>query len=452
MKLVYPFLVFIFFFTMTNHAQVSITPDNPNIHYWGRIDFSNAMAPSFEFPGITIKAQFTGTSISMALHDYASQTVSTTNYYYKIIDGGTPEKFQALAGHNTYVLASGLSEGSHTVEIIKLTESNVGKSSFLGFSLDDGAELQPMSSPSNGGIEFIGNSITCGYGNEISFMDPNTNPNPGFHSINENNYNAWGYQTARLLDMSYRAISYSGRGLYRNNTGSEQGTLPKIYNRIFPDDSNSPTWHHQTNPPHIIVINLGTNDFAPDPANPLDETAYKTTYISFVETLKSLHPEASIICATGVMMSDYWPVDANHWTRITSYVQEVVNTLTDKGYSNIYFFQMAPQSAPYGEDWHPTTATHTRMATELSNFIESEKVLTVKDLTPLSKPIALLYPNPVNLEINLDDNTNNDTWYIFSTTGQELLQGTTQKINVSGLAPGTYLLRYKESTQQFIKH
>ncbi len=361
-------------------AQVAIDADNSNISYWGRIDFTNTKAPAFEFSGVTIRAKFTGTSISAKLHDYAVHGATTTNYYYKIIDGGAPQKFEALAGNNTYTIASGLAAGSHTVELIKLTEASVGKTAFLGFVLNTGESLQTLTAQPTYEIEFIGNSITCGYGNEVSIP---ANPNTGFNSVNENNYKAWGYKTARNLNMRYRAVSYSGRGMYRNNTGSTTGTLPSIYDRIFPDNGASPQWNHTAKHPNIIVVSLGTNDFAQDPGSPLDSNLFKSTYTSFVQRLKGYHPDAAIICAVGVMMNDYYPVGANHWTRIRSYVKNVVKTsTTTNGLSKIYYHEMTPQVAPYGEDWHPTDATHTTMATSMTNFINSLNL----DLTTVTPP------------------------------------------------------------------
>lgn len=354
------------------NAQVNVDPDHPNIVYWGRVDFTNPKTPAFALPGVTIRAKFTGTSLSAKIQDDALHGATTTNYFYSIIDGGTPKKLEALKGNNTYALATGLTAGSHTVELIKLTEANVGKMTFLGFVLETGAKLEPLLNEPSCHIEFIGNSITCGYGNEVSIAAPPTgNPTTGFTSINENNYKAWGYVTARKLGMKYNAVSYSGRGLYRNNDASTTGVLPSIYDRIFPDNASAPTWDHASQHPNCIVIDLGTNDFAPDPAQPLDQTAFETAYVNFVKKLKGYHPDATIILAVGVMMSDGYPVGANQWTRIRTYVKNAVNTLTTGGTLNVHYFEMEPQSAPYGEDWHPSEATHNTMATGLATFINT---------------------------------------------------------------------------------
>lgn len=419
------------------YAQEPIGANDPNIEYWGRIDFSDELAPAFEYSGVTIKARFTGTSVTAIIEDLAAHEVTSTNYFYKIIDNGEPEKFEALEGVNIYPLAEGLDDGYHTIELIKLTEASVGRSVFRGFILQSGEKLLPMNTQPTCEIEFIGNSITCGYGNEISLTEPNT----GFHSINQNNYKAWGYVAARNLGYRYKAIAVSGRGLYRNNTGSTTETIPLIYDRIFPFDPLSPSWDHASDHPEIIVINLGTNDFFIDPGTPVDEELFSSTYIQFINKLFSYHPDSKIICATGVMMTDYYPAGAMQWSRITSLVEKVVDTLKAKGFQNVFYFQMETQSAPYGEDWHPTMETHERMAAELTGFINNnlsacENVTSIFEATEAP---GLLYPNPAHerLKLNFKEVTE---WRLLTANGVSLRKGNSSEIEIEGFDPGVYIL------------
>jgi hypothetical protein len=37
----------------------------------------------------------------------------------------------------------------------------------------------------------------------------------------------------------------------------------------------------------------------------------------------------------------------------------------------VHYLAFTPQTAPYGEDWHPSAATHEAMATRLTEFIRS---------------------------------------------------------------------------------
>jgi len=363
------FIVLIFNIGLTScHSQKWIKANHSEIVYWGRVDHSKPKSPSFSYPGVTIKAQFTGTSIKAWIE---SIDVGHKNYFYVIIDDNDPIKIEILPEEQIYLLGSNLKDTSHTIELIKLTESFVGKVKFKGFLLDSKRKIEPLKTQETKEIEFIGNSISCGYGNEVSL---NSNPNTGFHAINENNYKAWGYITARNLGLKYTCNSYSGKGIYRNYGGDTTETIPLIYDRIFPDDTFSIKYDFEKTHPDIIVLNLGTNDFAKDPNIILPKGKFQKAYKDFLMRLKNYHPNTTIICAVGTLMSDNYPEGAQHLTKIRTYINEVIDSLNGTESKKIYYFEMEPQSAPYGEDWHPSSATHERMASELTTFIRDNNL------------------------------------------------------------------------------
>lgn len=352
--------------------NTSILPSDTHIQYIGRIDFSVADQPSFSYPGVSITAKFEGTSVGVNLTDHGAGGITTTNYFNVIVDGGEPIVLKLNSGQTTYPIADGLSDAEHTIQIFKRTETRVGKVTFKGFVLDNGKSLlNPDALPSRK-IEFIGNSITSGYGNESS-SDPAIS---GFTAVNENNYRAWGAVTARNLDAQYLCTSYSGRGLARNYDGSTSGVLPEIYSRTFADEVNS-TWDYSRYVPDVVVVNLGTNDFSAETSHvvfAVNQTEFSNAYKTFIRTLRGHYPNASIIITVGVMISDYFPTGGQHWTRIQDYVSNMVEEVNTAGDENVFYFQMDPQTAPYGEDWHPTAATHKTMATSLTEFINNNIV------------------------------------------------------------------------------
>ena len=363
-------LLFAFCATAQKVKQIRIPANDPSIEYLGRIDYANPLKPSFCYSGVSIKTVLIGTAISMTLEDLAVGDEQHTNYYTIIIDDST-YVLKAKPGKHIYVLASGLKEGKHSIEIFKRTECSVGTSRFLGFCMPENNSLQlPEKKQRN--IEFIGNSLTCGYGNEVSIAEPPVgNPSTGFNSKNENNYLAYGAITARNVNADYRCVAYSGRGLYRNNTGSSNGTMPKVYSQVFPDEPLSAKWNMKKDIPDVIVINIGTNDFAPESRGDyVDEKLFMQTYIRFLEELRTFYPSAKIVCLAGNAISDNWPEGRKCWTRMQTYVQAVVEKRKEKGDTSIYYFMLNPQSAPYGEDWHPSITTHKKMSEQLTPFIK----------------------------------------------------------------------------------
>jgi lysophospholipase L1-like esterase len=350
-------------------SMILFTADNPNIQYTGRIDFANPKSPVYSFPGVSVKAKFQGNAIDVIIKDYGTGGATTTNYYNIMIDGAVSKVLMVNSTDTIYQAVRNLSDAEHTIEVFKRTESNVGKSSFRGFQLRAGKTLLSLPAASSRRIEFIGDSFTCGYGDEVSTNSPNT----GFHSVNENNYTAWGALTCRTLSAQYMCTAYSGRGIYRNNNGSVSGTIPTFYNRVHPDYA-SPLWTLSNFVPDVVVIHLGTNDFAPEAwgtPSMVDSAQFVNAYISFVSTVRSNYPAAHIICTVPNGMSDGYPAGLQAYTRIKRYHHAIVDHHTGLGDTKVYYYALTTQNPPYGEDWHPSNATQLSMSNQITSFIQS---------------------------------------------------------------------------------
>ena len=353
---------------LVDTSMIFISASNPLISYAGRMDFRSRNDPSFSYPGTSIKLKFTGDAFDMLMQEMGEGGDAHTNYFTVIIDAGKPEIIKLEKKQKIYFLARSLDLREHTIEIIKRTESSVGSVILHGFRLRRGHKLLPLENILQRKIEFIGNSLTTGYGNDISIeAPPKGNPNTGFHSVNENNYTSWGALTCKTLNAQYSCIAYSGRGLYRNNTGAMHGTLPLVYDYITPDKTDA-IWNHQKFIPDVIVIDLGANDFAQGVP---DSALFCDTYTSFIEKLRGIHPLAKIICVAGNSTTDAWPAGENRWSNMKKFINSTVKLSNSKGDNAVYYFELTPQQPPYGEDWHPTNATHKKMSEAITPFIKS---------------------------------------------------------------------------------
>lgn len=419
--------------TMQAQTMVQVNASDAKIQYAGRINDKDPDHVKFSFPGVTIRAKFEGTAIDALLTEHGSGGTTTTNYFNVIIDNDTTFTLKLLKTQAIYELARELKDTIHTIELFKRTESSVGSVTFNGFQLESGKSLLTPDALPEHKIEFIGNSITCGYGNEVSTTDPNS-----FHftSVNENNYKAWGAITARNVNAQYSCVAYSGRGMYMNNTGSTTNTLPKIYDHIIADDASN-LWDHTRYTPDIIVINLGTNDFAAEASGyaTLDSAKYVSTYIDFITKLRGYYPTAKIICAVGVMMSDYYPVGAKHWTRIQRYVNGLVSYKKTNGDKQVYYLKMNPQSSPYGEDWHPTAKTQNDMANTLTTYINNLgwTIPSAISEQPMSNTQLFITPNPAqdNIVVSLPAQATSSaaqhaSFTIYNQAGQSVLSSSSE--------------------------
>ena len=95
-------------------------------------------------------------------------------------------------------------EGEYTLRIVKLSENMRGKAALLCLETD-GELLFASPVPENKRyIEFIGDSITCGFGNEAAGRDS------PFDTREENGWISFGAVCARKLGAEFSMISVSG--------------------------------------------------------------------------------------------------------------------------------------------------------------------------------------------------------------------------------------------------
>jgi lysophospholipase L1-like esterase len=358
---------------------VDVPPNDPDILFEGRVDCTNPAAPAFSFPGVSIRARFAGDTLQMKLSDFGAGDPKTANRYDVLVDGRTPTELEVAPHQNVYTLATGLPPGPHTVEIIKRTESFVGKAVFGGFRIRAGTALVPPA-PRPHRIEFIGDSITCGYGDMVSIHDPSRSH---FTAANENENLAWGGVTARALDAELMVVAYSGRGIYRNYEDGPGDTLPRMYLKTLPDDPASAAWNPSVAIPDVLVVNLGTNDFSPpghaaDSAvrgtpDTIDHATYTRTYVEFLRVLRGYYPKATFVVAAGPMLSDQYPPGYKAWTNIQADLANVVAARKAAGDPDVHALFIPPQAPPFGEDYHPTAAEQQTMSDALVAVIKQLK-------------------------------------------------------------------------------
>ncbi len=332
-------------------------PNDPNIQYLGRVDISNRDQARFSQSGTGFRIRFEGKTCRIHLGNESATNLK--NYYTLIIDNQHPEVISTSKKDSVFELQFD-NISTHTVSITKRTEN------FVGIGLLNGIEIEKTLLPlpvSKRKMEFIGNSITCGYGNE------GANANCHFTPETENNYLSYGAITARNLQAEYLAVAFSGIGIVQNYELNNHETMPIIYDRIIPQIPNL-KWDFNRYSPDIVVINLGTNDFAhhnPDPA------LFMKTYSEFVTRIRKNYPNSHLFCIEGCMTNDSWPEKSKAMSTLQSYINQVVANMKSKGDTKIEsFFFSRMQESDAGCDWHPNIKKHQQMAEELSTFIRSK--------------------------------------------------------------------------------
>jgi lysophospholipase L1-like esterase len=325
-------------------------------------------AAQFAWQGAGLVATVKGGSIAVKLRSEPSpNNSSTTVFFQPVVDGQPGTRFAVPSGADqTVILASGLTDAEHSVELYRETEGTYGKSTFLGF-----ASGSVIGAPSASGryIEVVGDSISAGYGNLGSEPHPNWTANPACHWTAENSswYATYAAVAGRALNAEVSTVARSGWGMYRDRDGSLANVLSSVYEHALgTDDAVAWTYAPKAS---LVVINLGTNDWNNgDPG-----VSYETAYVSFISTVRRHYPDAWIFLTIGSMLGD--PALGQVKTHLANVVAQMTASTND---TKLVTFDMGTQdlgsdgSVPTGCDWHPNAADHLRMAGILQAQISSK--------------------------------------------------------------------------------
>ena len=318
----------------------------------GRFDLTDTTRPSFGWSGSAMIARFQGTGATLRID-------GSPNQFTVVVDGTVSSQvLKVVSGTTQYAVASGLASGVHDLVVWRRTEGNQDENRFLGLDVAGGQLQAPPAAPERR-IEIYGDSITAGYG-----MDGN-GPSCPFSPDTENHYLTYAALTARELDAELHAIAWSGIGMYRNYgiSGASSDAMPYVYARTLPTESGS-TWDFGRWQPHVVVINLGTNDASTngDPGTP-----YRNAYLEFVRTLRQKYPSTYFVLTVGPML------DGSALAAIKGHIQAVISTRSAEGDTKMSFLEFPVQSSAdgYGCDWHPSAKTNAKMATLLTAELET---------------------------------------------------------------------------------
>ena len=252
-----------------------------------------------------------------------------------------------------------------TVSIIKLSESPMSTIA-IGEIKVIGSEIKPTADKDLL-IEFVGDSITCGYGID----DPDKDHH--FVTATEDVTKAYAYRTAQALGADHSMVSFSGYGIISGYTNAEKvsaQTVPQYYTKLgyswSQNVSFTPSdieWDFSKRQPDLIVVNLGTNDDSYTQSDPEKQQESSDAYVEFLKTIRANNPDAKILCVLGIMGD-----------RLFEYVQLAVNNYTEEtGDTNISAmkFDVQDPNDGYSADWHPSVTTHEKAAEKLTAEIKS---------------------------------------------------------------------------------
>jgi len=327
-----------------------VSPTHKAFKYIGRFDKSNPKKVKFDWPNTTIQFYFTGDSLALALKGGAR------NYFNIFIDNGLHSvihqpKDSIIKINNI----KGIEE--HKITIQKRTEGEMGIAMFEGVYLPNNGQLitKKLDDISRK-IEFIGNSITCGYGTE------GKSRSEAFSPKTENVNQSYAILTSQAFNAECHIIAHSGLGVVRNygdknSISTDRATMPQRYHQVLDTDATL-KWDFDFWKPDMVVINLGTNDYSTKP-HP-DKAIFQQTYMSLLENIQIRYGKIPVFLICGPLINE--PVYTN--------IKELVDSMMEQNEdSNIHFIgipkSLLNATTDLGSDSHPSYKGQIKMANHI---------------------------------------------------------------------------------------
>ncbi|MCK7488128.1 MAG: GDSL-type esterase/lipase family protein [Bacillus subtilis] len=275
------------------------------------------------------------------------------------IDGETdPWKATVVAltaSPQTVMLAEGLALGHHVVRVFKRSESSQSATALNEIQTDGYFVEAPDNERLK--IEFIGDSLTCGFGNL------GTSGSEPFRTETEDGLLSYASLTSRMLDADYHIVAVSGIGM--NISPYASVNMATVYPKT--DIGKSTPWTFSAFVPDVIVLNLGANDNIYVNSLPIAQRAaaieaFYQAYLAFTIALRERHPDAWIV----LVVIPSW---LNH---LRGSIEAVASHLTDQG-DALITVSVVNSGLPtdgMGSSFHPTYKTHIRQAEDLTITLE----------------------------------------------------------------------------------
>lgn len=311
---------------------------------------ASGIACDFSASGIGFRARCAGDVTIRA-------TASAACYYTLYVNGvRQPERLQLQPGTADYRILSGLPAGEYEIRLVKQTHVVHALSAFHTLYLT-GTLLDPPQD-SEYLIEFVGDSITCGYG-LVNY------PTAGVTYYGTAEFcdatQSYAFLTAEQLEADASLIAVSGWSLLPSAEGVTEGCVPAIYDRTSWQRSEES--HVPERTADLVIVNLGTNDVS---TRENYDDDFVAAAVAFAQQVWEMNPDAKIIWAYGAMMTG---------DTLTDFAGKIQAIVSELGGETNGVYAVALQYDQSAGNGHPSEQGQQQSADILTGFIREHHLL-----------------------------------------------------------------------------
>lgn len=312
----------------------------PQIKYLGRhtLGADGKVSFSFNLTGFTAHFRANGVRVTFSKGaelppTYVRAELDGKVIRYDTVSGETELVFDGFSGEHTFTLrrvGGGIEPITlHGVELI-----------------GDECEMLPVPDGAPLRMEFIGDSMTYGYGLLCESWNAYREDTDG------DGTKTYAYLTAEALGAEIRTEAISGQGIVCKYDGEHGNLIPEFFE--FADTLKTVLHDFSSWVPDVMVINAGTNDFFGGATS----ERFLEGVDKLLSRIREVYPNTEIFYAYGLMGDPY-----------AKGLAEMIAARADE---KMHFVHLMPiSSAETGVNEHPNAAGHRRAAGHLTEAIRA---------------------------------------------------------------------------------
>ena len=334
--------------TVQKYTNISLTPTTAGVRLLGvrNLDSTTGVNCDWSCSGIEVSIAHSGGDVMFSVTGNNSQfRVWVDGVEWKNADGSLYYVFGSEG--SSRITVPDVPMGTHTIRVVKVTSIDRARNQITSISLK-GELRDTVAAPSELYIEYIGDSISCGWG-VVGNYDGDYKSMDGTLAMP--------YMISQELGADYSVTAVSGRGVIYGDHAIPQSYLLAA---PFKNDTESGMYDFARKA-DIVVVNIGTNDYT----YKVDRAEFEAAYKALLDTIKEKNgADCKIVCVYNAMNDT---CSENLLAACAAAGGEA---------AGIYTLKLAKASNPHSSALgHPTVEDNQKNAKAIIDFMELKNII-----------------------------------------------------------------------------